>query len=136
MKATTVSVSIARPPATVYAFVANPENLPRWAAGLGGSIRRSGGEWIVETRDGPLTVRFVAENELGVADHYVTVKPGVEVYVPIRVIANGSGSEVLVTLFQQPDMTEAMYADDARLVERDLRTLKEVLEAAGSSRVV
>ncbi len=63
----TLSVAIERPPGEVYGFVSNPENLPRWALGLGRSIR-------------------------------------------------------------QPGMSEAQYADDAALVERDLRTLKALLE--------
>jgi hypothetical protein len=32
-----VSRVISAPPAAVYAFAANPDNLPRWAAGLSGS---------------------------------------------------------------------------------------------------
>jgi hypothetical protein len=63
-----------------------------------------------------------------VADHYVTVKPGQEVFVPIRVLRNGTGSEVVFTLFQLPGMSAEKFAEDARLVESDLRTLKAVLE--------
>lgn len=64
----------------------------------------------------------------GVLDHWVTPAPGVEVYVPMRVVANGEGSEVIFTLFQQPGMTDEQFAADARLVEQDLATLKKVLE--------
>jgi hypothetical protein len=128
LKSTTVSVSIERPPGDVYRFVSTPQNLPRWAAGLGRSVQRSGSGWLVETRDGPMRLRFVEPNALGVLDHYVTVAPGVEVFAPMRVVANGSGSEVLFTLFQRPEMSDAQYAEDRRLVERDLRTLKAVLE--------
>jgi hypothetical protein len=73
-------------------------------------------------------VRFVKNNDLGVLDHYVTPAPGVEVYVPIRVLPNGSGSTVLFTLFQLPGMSDEKYAEDAGLVTRDLETLKRVLE--------
>jgi uncharacterized protein YndB with AHSA1/START domain len=42
-----VSVSIDRPPDLVYQFAANPENLPKWAIGLGTSFRpRGDGSWI------------------------------------------------------------------------------------------
>jgi hypothetical protein len=37
-----VSIGINRTPDKVYAFASNPENLPQWAAGLSGSIRREG----------------------------------------------------------------------------------------------
>lgn len=124
----TLSVSIDCHPARVYEFVSNPENLPKWAAGLGKSVRKAGGDWIVDTAQGPMKVRFAEGNDLGVLDHYVSVAPGTEVYMPIRVIENGSGSEVVLTLFRLPDMSDEKFAEDAGLVERDLRTLKVVLE--------
>lgn len=128
MRARSVSVSIAVSPQAVYRFASNPENLPRWAAGLGRSVRRSGDGWVVESPDGPVGIRFAEENALGVLDHVVTLASGREISSPMRVIPNGAGSEVVFTLFQLPDMSEAQHAQDARLVERDLRTLKQVLE--------
>ena len=124
-----LSVSIDCPPARVYAFVRNPENIPRWAGGLGKSVRRAGDAWILETADGPLGFAFVADNDLGVLDHRVTIAPGVDVLNPMRVVANGTGSEVSFTLFQLPGMTAEKFAEDARLVERDLRALKTLLES-------
>lgn len=128
----TLSVSIECPPDKVYDFVANPENLPKWANGLGSSVTKTDGGWLVETPRGPVTVRFAERNGFGVLDHYVTVAPGVEVYVPLRVIANGSGSEVLFTLFRLPDMTDEKFAEDRKLVEQDLGTLKNLLEERSS----
>jgi hypothetical protein len=46
----------------------------------------------------------------------------------MRVVANGSGSEVLFTLFHSPGMSEEAFAADAGMVERDLRGLKSRLE--------
>ena len=124
----TLSVSIDRPPARVYAFVRNPENLPRWASGLGRAVRRDGEGWVLETPNGPLGFAFVADNDLGVLDHTVTLAPGVDVLNPMRVVANGEGSEVSFTLFELPGMTAEKFAEDAALVERDLSALKSVLE--------
>lgn len=123
-----LSVYIDRSTAEVYAFVSNSENLPKWAAGLAGSVKKSGGDWIVDTPQGPAKIRFAPKNDLGVLDHYVTIASGVEIYVPLRVIANGSGSEVTLTLFRLPDMSDQQYAEDQKAVERDLKTLKEILE--------
>jgi len=128
LRCKTLSVSIERAPRHVYAFVSNPENLPKWATALCRSVRKSEGEWIVETPDGPMRIKFVGHNEFGVLDHYVNPAPGLQMLNPMRVVANGSGSEVLFTLFQSPNMSEEKFAEDARLVERDLRTLKDVLE--------
>ena len=75
-----------------------------------------------------MRIKFVGHNEFGVLDHYVNPPPGLQILNPMRVVANGSGSEVLFTLFQSPNMSEEKFAEDARLVERDLRTLKTILE--------
>jgi hypothetical protein len=126
-----VSVSIARPPDVVYQFTMQPENLPKWAVGLGTSFRKQGdGSWIAE--GGPVgraTVRFVERNRLGVLDHDVTVGTGETIHNPIRVIPNGDGSEVVFTLFRQTGVTAARFNEDAEAVEKDLRTLKRLLES-------
>jgi hypothetical protein len=123
-----VSVGIERPSDEVYAFVSDPANLPRWATAFCLSVRRSGDEWIVETPQDPVRIAFVAPNDFGVLDHVVTLAPELEIFSPMRVVANGSGSEVLFTLFQRPGMSDAELSDDAALVQRDLETLKGVME--------
>ncbi len=125
----TLGVSINRNPDEVYTFVSNPENLPQWAPSFCKSVRKSGAEWILETPDGPVKIRFVAHNEFHLADHYVSPAPGVEVYVPMRVLANGSsGSELILTLFHLSNMTDEQFQRDIGMVTRDLNTLKRVLE--------
>jgi hypothetical protein len=128
LRSKTVSVSIDRPPARVYDFVANPENFSQWVTSFVRSVRRSGADWILETRDGPLGLRFVERNALGVLDHYVAVAPGIEILVPMRVVPNGDGSDVLLTLVETPGMSEAKFVEDTAMIERDLLTLKTVLE--------
>jgi hypothetical protein len=108
--------------------MSNPERLPHWATAFCKSVCRAGDDWLVETTDGEMKVRFVAPNEFGVADHVATLPTGETVNVPLRVIANGSGSEVLFTLFQQPGMSDEQFKRDAAMVRRDLETLKGLLE--------
>jgi hypothetical protein len=127
-EARTVTISIGRGPEVVYAFVRDVPNLPRWAKGLCKGVRQVAGRWVLETAEGEVDFRFVMENPLGVLDHVVTVRPGVEVYVPMRVVANGEGSEVMLTVFRGEGMTEEQFARDVGMVEKDLRTLKELLE--------
>ncbi len=60
-----ISVSINRLPGEVYAFVSNPENLPKWATGLGGSIKNINGEWIADAPMGKVKIKFAEENKFG-----------------------------------------------------------------------
>jgi hypothetical protein len=124
-----VSVHIARDWRDVYAFASPPQAFPLWASGLGKPLGHEGALWSFESSDGPVTVRFSAANDYGVLDHYVLLPDGNEIYIPLRVIANGNGSDVQFTLFRLPGMTDEKFAADAQWVERDLNALKALLEA-------
>ena len=123
-----ISVSIRRSPSDVYAYVSNGENLPRWATGLGHKIRRVGDEWFAEGPVGEVKVRLVKPNDLGVADHDVMLPTGAVIHNPIRVIPNGTGSTVIFTLMRLSVVSEQTFNDDAKWVEKDLTTLKTLLE--------
>lgn len=73
-------------------------------------------------------MRFTPKNTFGVVDHLVRRKSGVEIYVPMRLIQNGAGCELLFTLFREPGTPEDKYAADLEFVKRDLNELKKVLE--------
>jgi hypothetical protein len=90
----------------VYDFASVPENFSKWATGLGKSLRKMNDEWVAETPRGLMKARFTVRNDFGVLDHYVISKPGMEIYIPMRVIANGTGSELIFTLFRPPAMPD------------------------------
>ena len=124
----TISVQIDRDPKAVYAYVADLNNLHRWATTFCRSIRHEGDGWVMETSLGTMAIRLAPENDLGVLDHYLTPPGGETLYVPMRVVANGLGSEVIFTLFRLPDVSDEAYAADAALVRQDLDRLKGLLE--------
>lgn len=129
MKSRTISCSINKPPATVCEFASNPEHLPQWVRSFCLSVRKSDDEWQMETPTGWIGIRFVPANDFGVLDHTVTFPDGQSILNPMRVVANGEGSEVTFTLFQLPGMSDEQFSKDAGMVEADLRSLKGVLEA-------
>jgi ketosteroid isomerase-like protein/carbon monoxide dehydrogenase subunit G len=127
-----ISISIARPPHEVYAFASDPRNLPKWASGLARStLARDGDAWIAEGPVGKVKVRFAAPNAFGVMDHDVELESGVVMHNPMRVVANGAGSELSFTLLRQPGMSDAQLAEDRQTIERDLAVLKSLLERSG-----
>ncbi len=126
-----LSIGIAKPFAVVAGFLAEPMNFTRWAAGLAESLHRDAdGVWRAKGPAGEVTLRFSPPNDFGIADHSVFLPDGAEVHVPLRVVPNGEGSEVLFTLFRQPGMSDAEFARDIGWVKGDLATLKAVLEAS------
>ena len=127
----TLSVSINSKPKAVYEFVLNLENLPRWAKMFCRSIKLLNGEWIAEILQEQAKVRITKRNDFGILDHYVKLlsSPNVdEVFVPMRVVQNGDGSEVIFTIFELAGMAEERYAEDIRMVEQDLKNLKSIIE--------
>ncbi len=128
MEARVLSVAIRRLPQDVYDFIVNPANLPQWARGFALSVTKDEEGWVVTTSDGPVRIAFVDHNDLGVADHYVTLKGGQQIFNPMRVLPNGEGAEVTFTLFRSPDTSDERFAEDARLVRDDLQTLRSILE--------
>jgi hypothetical protein len=124
-----ISERIARPADEVYDYAADPANLPHWAPGLGRSVEKVDGQWFVETSQGRVGFAFAQRNEYGVLDHYVTLPSGEVVYIPLRVIADGSGSEVVFTLRRRPGMSDQDFKADADAMAADLSRLRQVLEA-------
>ena len=117
-------------PKKAYEFILNPVNLPKWAKGLSGSIKKVGEDWIAESPMGSVRVKFADNNKFGVLDHDVTLPSGATVSNPMRVMPNGNGSEIIFTLFRQPDMSDEEYARDIGLVQQDLQNLKTIMESA------
>jgi hypothetical protein len=107
-----LSVSIDRSAAEAYEFLSMPENFPKWASGLEGAV----------------AVRFSERNAYGVLDHSVTLPNRATVYVPLRVVPNKHGCELVLTLFRQPGMSDEKFAADAEWVRRDLQNAKRILE--------
>ena len=105
-------MTIERDALDVYNFVSDPRNLAKWASGLDAAVK----------------VRFVERNKFGVLDHWVSSGAGPEVYMPMRVFANGEGAEVLITVFHRSGVSDEKFAEDTHWVRRDLEALKELLE--------
>ena len=66
-------------------------------------------------------------NDLGALDHDVDLPTGT-FHNPMRVIPNGTGSEVLFTLIQLPDVSDEQFQQDMDTVRADLNKLRTVLE--------
>ncbi len=125
----TLSISIARKPDEVARYVADPRNLTHWASAFCKSVRADGDGWRIRTDEGEFGLRFQTLIEHGILDHVVEIAEDVQIYVPMRVVANGEGCEVLFTLFRTPAMTESRWRADTEMVKSDLIKLKKVLES-------
>jgi hypothetical protein len=132
MKSQTISVFINAASARVYEFASNPSKLPLWAPSFCKSVELVEGEWVVQSPAGRVVFTFVDPNKLGVLDHTVTLPTGEKLANPMRVIPNGDGSEIMLTLFQHPGMSDKQFQEDAEHVLSDLQALRRLLEPSGA----
>ncbi len=88
---------------------------------------------MVDTGEGEVGLKFSGPTEHGILDHVVSLAPDLQVFVPMRVVPNDGGSEVLFTLFQPPAMTQQRLSQDMALVQSDLQRLKQLLEASATA---
>jgi hypothetical protein len=132
MSARTYSISIGHEWRALYERIWRPDFFSKWASGLAESdLRKDGEQWLADGPEGPIRIRFTPYNSYGVMDHFVDTGEGHTVYVPLRVVQNGVGAEVMLTLFRQPEMDDQRFAADAKWVNRDLRSLKTLIEHGG-----
>ena len=129
MNSRTITCSINCSASDVYKFASNPVNLPEWVQSFCLSVKKDGDEWQIKTPTGWVGIRFVPANEFGVLDHVVQLPDGQSVLNPMRVVANGDGSEIMFTLFQLPGTHDHQFARDAEMVQTDLQSLKAVMES-------
>lgn len=124
----TVSLTIPRNWVDLYETIWKPDYFPKWATGLSQSpLVQEGAYWKGNGPQGVVKVRFTDHNAFGVMDHFVDTGFGKEIYVPMRVVANQEGAEVLITLFRQPLVTEEKFDQDIAWLKGDLQTLHRLL---------
>ncbi len=126
--AITKTVSIARSPEAVFDFLANPANWPKWAVvNVQSATPLDGDWWLIQTPLGAGKLRLRAERALGILDHDF-LAPGGAWNVPARVVPNRLGAEFMITFFKPDEMSEEIFQQQVDQVDRELVTLKEVLE--------
>ena len=131
MRSHVASIEIAAPPVDTFEFVADPERLPTWAIGFAKAIERDGEQWAVTTASGDrVGIRVETDTEAGVVDYLMSPAPGVELPARTRVVGNDGGSVYTFVMLQAPGMPDAVFAQQARELERELIVLKAHLETS------
>ena len=127
----TLVFQIERPLDDVYEFLLEPTNFGKWVFAGDAQMRHLvGREWAVETSVGPRIIRFAERNSYGVLDYFSKVTPDSPWHpIPMRVVANGEGTELIYTSFQRPGMSEVEWKSVIEWVNADLLALKSLLEA-------
>ena len=113
-KTRTFTASIPRDRVELYDWIADADHLPRW----------HGAAWGALSRHGSVRVRFVRGDHACVLDLYWKTAAGAECVEAVRVLANGAGSEVVLSVVQTEGLSDHDFDQHARWAERALQELK------------
>ena len=125
----TLSVTIDAPYERVAADLADPATHPEWGTEFfAGPARPAGdGEIVapVPMMGGEARMRVEADVARGLVDIYLA--PGEAPFgppLPVRLLRNGDGIDVLWTLARRPGMPDGAWSDAVASMERELLALK------------
>ncbi len=126
-----ITVSIRRPYAEVYEFLADPMNFTRWASAPDSIMESMGGtDWLVDLPSGRSVIRLAARNAYGVFDYQVFAPgEGGGPTTPARLIPNEEGADFSLVWFRREGISDEQFRSEIEWAESDLQRLKAVLEA-------
>jgi hypothetical protein len=122
-----LSVRIDRDANAVYRFITDPAKVGLWAHGLRSAAWQPHQPGIGQSSVGSIELCFAQQNDLGICDVAITTADGQIVECPMRVVGDGSSSEVVFTLHP------ATYSSDkidqlGALIAADLNRLRHAVE--------
>ncbi|MDY6943265.1 MAG: SRPBCC family protein [Pseudomonadota bacterium] len=127
MLAHTESVTLEAPAAIVYAYLADPGNLPKWANVFCQSIEHDGNGWRAQTVAGQIGIRYECHEVCRTIDIVSLIEPGVEDTAYTRVMPNGAGCEFTFTFYRDPDMSDELFDSQRWGLREELRTLRAII---------
>lgn len=127
-----IKVSIERPYAEVYNFIADVQNLEKWALPPGSHIQPMGGDsWLLTWPDMQRVLHTTPHNPFGVLDYESHALGETNSNMTAaRLVANGEGCELVVVYFQRAGISLEQYESDAEWFATDLLRLKTLLETS------
>jgi hypothetical protein len=120
----TLSLTIMRQWLDLYETIWKPEFFPKWVSGLSESPsqhRETEGKDKVSAS--VRKARFSDHNEYGVMDYWIDNGFGKEIYMPMRIVPNQEGAQVLLTLFRQPFTSDEKFQQELAVLQQDLQRL-------------
>ncbi len=126
------SIGIVRPAASVFAFVAEPSNLPKWTHAFKSADAHSA-ELVTPNGAVPIALQTIANESLGTIDWKMTFPDGTEGLAYSRVTPDGLEGAVYSFVLMAPpvplEMLEGALSAQMQILAGELVELKCLLEA-------
>jgi len=115
---------------TVFAFLSEIQNLPKWATGFAKELKNIDGEYKVVTPQGEIFFRMESDAGTGVIDMYGGPTKKQMAYFPSRVLAMPeSKSAYMFTNFKWPGIPEEMFVAQNETLVEEFENIRKHVES-------
>ena len=127
MRSETVTTVVDAPHTAVFDFLADIENLPRWATEFARELKHERGDYKVVNGLGEFFFEIHADPATGVIDMLAgPTKDGLAVF-PTRAVALSDGRTAYTfTMFQTPGMPDELFESQYASLKREFENIERV----------
>ena len=129
MKAHTKTARFKASTRKVFDFVADVDNLPKWATNFCLELTREGADRKVKTPMGEMYFRIDADSRHGIFDMWSGPTPDQMVRWPARVVDDNFGGSVLtVSAIQMPDDSDEQFESQCQSLDEEFENIRQAVE--------
>jgi hypothetical protein len=127
MRSETVTAVLFAPKREVFAYMADIENLPKWATEFARELKQEDGDYKVVNNQGEFYFRICADEDTGVIDMLAGPTKEQLAVFPTRVVAlPGGRTAYTFTMFQSPEMSDELFGSQHESLKREFENIKAV----------
>jgi hypothetical protein len=127
MRSETVTAVLAAPHDEVFAYLADIENLPKWATEFARELRQENGDYKVVNNLGEFHFEIRADARTGVIDMLAGPTKDQLALFPTRAVRlSGGQTAYSFTMFQGPDMPNELFESQYESLKREFENIKAV----------
>jgi hypothetical protein len=129
MRSATVTTVLDAPREDVFDFLADVENLPRWATEFARELRREGEDYKVVNGLGEFFFTIRADRESGVIDMFAGPTKDEMALFPTRAMSLPDGRTAYTfTMFQGPGMPDALFEAQHASLQREFANIERAFK--------
>ena len=127
MRSETVTIVLAARREAVFAYMANIENLPKWATEFARELKRENGDYKVVNNLGEFYFEIHADEDTGVIDMLAGPSKDELAVFPTRAVElPGGGTAYTFTMFQGPGMPDELFESQYESLRREFDNIRAV----------
>jgi hypothetical protein len=131
MRNATVTTVLDAPSEAVFEYMADIENLPRWATEFARELKHEGQDYKVVNGLGEFYFELRADPTTGVIDMFAGPTKDQMAVFPTRAVALPDGRTAYsFTMFQAPDMPDELFEAQHRSLQREFANIERALSGA------